>query len=374
MNHSFMKSKKIFNSEKMINSENFKPFRYGFIQNPCKIKLYSIEAIANEVNIKYPSRINAMAMDPSAITEHSGRIFMPGEIVFPVALFLNVRIFYIPDNLGRTIYTGERPALVKHAVALAQAVFGCNGSFEIHASGMEIPHLGLGSSGRLIAAVFNGINRLFSSPLPPHVILQYLAQNHGEEIEGESDYLMPVQCIGGAAAAGLYHADMLLIAGENTVIFQRQLEEGYYWVIGWPPNYVSPDAKTAMEKEIQKLELFAEIGCKNKEKIAWRILHELIPAAVQGNFRKVGEIIEWYRYDLGSIDACSFSWPSLREIADQVLKLRHNGDADIVTVSSVGPACCVLTKKPEKCLNFMQTIGLKTLSTRPASIGNRQLI
>ena len=354
------------NRSQRISSANFRPFPYGYVQNPCPIIFPSTRPIVSEVELTHPSRINAMAIDPSGITETSDRIFQPGEVVFPVGQLLKVKVHYLEDGLGKTTYTGKREALVRHAVGLARAAFDCQGSFEIKSEGLETPHVGLGSSGRLITAVFRAINQLFGNHMPKHLMLQYLAQNHGEEISGQAEMLMPVQCIGGSAAAGLYPADMLLITGKNTVIFQRLLPLGYTWILGWPENFVSPDAQTAMEREMESLEKFEEIGRKYKQKIAWRILHELLPAATQGDFLKVGDVIEWYRYDLGSIDACSFSWPSLRQIANEVLRLRHEGHADIVTISSVGPACCVLTRNPDICKQYMDQLGLMTMALPPA--------
>ena len=52
-------------------------------------------------------------------------------------------------------------------------------------------------------------------------LIKYLAQNHGEEIDGEDFYLNPVQCIGGSAAAGIYKAGLILLAGESSPITQR---------------------------------------------------------------------------------------------------------------------------------------------------------
>jgi predicted sugar kinase len=354
-----------------ITKANFNPFRIGFIANPWPLPDATYKLKYKNVDLDFPSRLNAMAIDPSLIAFNKNRQFAPGEIVFAVDLPLRVKAVYQEDGLGEIRTNHSRRSIARHSGLLMKAALGFSGSVDLDISGREYPHCGLGSSGRLASAVAAAINELFGRPLSSQNLVRYLAQNHGEEIKQSSDYLMPVQCIGGAAAAGFYSGGCLVIAGHSVVIAQAEIPEDYRFVIGWPRDFEPPDALEAMNDEINNLDYFIAVGKKNGGIIAYRILHELLPAIAEKDYHTVGEVIKWYRFQLGSIQACSFTYPRLPELAAAVIKLWHASLADVVSLSSVGPGFFALTKNPDLCVRHFETLDCYTMVCKASNHGYR---
>jgi predicted sugar kinase len=306
-----------------------------------------------------------MAMDPSGITTHANRQFSPGEVVFSINLPLKVKMTYTDDDKNDVTTTHKRKALIKHSVLLIQDVLKFHGSFSIDIEGEEYPHCGFGSSGRLMAAIGSAVNEIFGSPINDHILLKYLAQNHGEDINGDEEHLMPVQCIGGSAASGLYDGSFLLISGKSVVIMNQPLSDELDFVIGYPKDYIFRDAQQLMTLEMENLYKFENIGIDNGNAIAYRILHEMIPAIIEKRYNVVGDIIEWYRFELGSVEACSFVYKGLEDIGKELLLLRRNGIADIISLSSVGPSFFALTKRKDECISAFMNAGLETIVCKP---------
>lgn len=68
-----------------------------------------------------------------------------------------------------------------------------------------------------------------------------------------------------------------------------------------------------------------------------------------GNLREASKLIFDYRFDYGSIDNCSFVLPRLNEIASCVRVLFEDSLADVLALSSVGPAFFAITKHSDEC-------------------------
>jgi len=69
---------------------NFKPYPVGKIMNPLQKKYKDISPKYKKVTIKYPSRLEAMALDPAKITENKNMIYKAGQIDFNVKLFKKI--------------------------------------------------------------------------------------------------------------------------------------------------------------------------------------------------------------------------------------------------------------------------------------------
>jgi len=351
----------------LLSHKNFKPFPTGTVENPIEITTTD-KPLKKQVTIKYPSRLNAMAIDPSQIAVKSDkRKFMPGEVVFIVDLFATIKVLYLDNGLEKIETTHKRSSIIKHSAGIMKKALDFKGSLYIEVSGDEYKHTGLGSSGRIMAGVASAINELFQSPIKPDVLIKYLAQNHGEEIEGNINFLMPVQCIGGSASAGMFDGACKIITGESTVICSENITNDYYFVIGWPSDFTPPDAQKAMSAEFKNIEMFYRIGKTYGDKIAYRVLHEMLPAIRQNDFYTVGNIIEWYRFELGSIKACSFTYPNLEKIGRNLLILRRELLADIVSPTSVGPGFFALTKQPDLCKDYFENLQLTTITSKPCN-------
>lgn len=328
---------------------DFEPFRIGTIFNPLPKLHKRPNATRESVTILFPSRLNAMAIDPSKIANNDNLIYTPGEVVFSVKLYREVTVRIVQDSKDIVISSRtKRQPLVRHSYKLMRHVLGFTDTISIDVnSEVEIKHAGLGSSSALIAAVASAINELYGAPIHANHLAKYLAQNHGEEIENEQEYINPVQCIGGSAVSGLLSGAVFIIAGQASVIGSMEIADTYRAVIGIPEDYVPVDSKIALEKEIEFFPRFIETGRKYGQVIAYEMLHKCLPALQMNDLSPLGNLIFDYRFHMGSIENCSFLYTKLPTIANQLAHLKQSEATEVLAISSVGPAFFAITKNPD---------------------------
>lgn len=339
-------------------------FKVGTIFNKINGKYNVNNPLFNSIKIKFPSRLNAMAIDPSLILPNKDGIYTAGEVVFSIGLYKVVSIESRPGNLIEISDRSKRKSLILHAALLMKKALAFKGGLFIDVNNQdEIKHAGLGSSSGLIAGVACAINELYGSLISSQNLVKYLAQNHGEEIEDDNEHLCPVQCLGGAAAAGLFKAGMLVITGKNTVVATSIIPKKYKVVIGVPKDYIPLDSKKLFELEIKNIQNFINTGKKMNTKIAYNVLHKMLPAMISGDISSVGDVIYDYRFNMGSINNCSFTYPKLIKLAKNLSTLKKNKIAPILSLSSVGPGFFVITENVVACKNYFEKFGLYTVIT-----------
>jgi len=345
---------------------DFSPFRVGTVFNPFREKITGVKPKYKSVTISYPSRLNAMAIDPSKIASNENLVYTPGEIVFKVKIYKKVKVGINKFSSGIDFASSsKRLPLIHHAALLMKEALGLKEGLVIEVDNShEIRHAGLGSSSGLIASVACAINELYGNPISPSSMIQYLAQNHGEEIDGESHFISPVQCIGGSAAAGFFHGAFLILAGESRVIGSMNLDESYEVIIGIPKDFVELDSKALLEKEIASFDKFIKTGKKYGKTIAYRVLHQVFPAMIEGDLKTIGDLIFDYRYKMGSIENCSYAYPKLVSLTQKLAFLKTEGIADVLAISSVGPGIFAITKKIKDCKQAFEQQNLKIYLTK----------
>lgn len=340
---------------------DFKPFKIGKVYNPISVKKTNLKPAHRKISIKFPSRLNAMALDPSKITSNKNLVYTPGEVVFIINIYKYVSIKVTNKKNIEISKTSLRKSLIMHtAILMKKALKFKNGLYIDVKNEKELKHCGLGSSSNLIAAVAVAINELYGNPISPDILARYVAQNHGEELDDKKDYIMPVQCIGGSAIGGLYSGGIKVLAGETCLIKTMEIPSKYKVVIGVPEDFKSGDSKEMLELEIKNFSKFLTTGEKYKEKISYNILHKLLPAMTMGDIKTIGDVIFDYRFNMGSIRNCSFAYPKLIKITNQLVTLKEKGIADVLAISSVGPGIFAITKYPKICEKAFQKQKLKT--------------
>ncbi|MEK7095518.1 MAG: hypothetical protein AAB917_02555 [Patescibacteria group bacterium] len=353
--------------KKTENKTDFKPFLVGTVFNPMNVDRKKIRKEPYcEVVINYPSRVEAMAIDPSKIAANDNLRYTPGQIDFTVGLFKKVTVKVI-DGSGVVVSDGtKRPTLVRHAVELMRAAIGFEQGFYVDVEDkVNMRHCGLGSSSGLIAGVACAINEMFGRPINDSQMVKYLAQNHGEEIDEDENMINPVQCIGGSASCGTHAGCIKIIAGENVVVATAYVGEEYDVVIGVPKDFQHPDSKYLMDKEIENLPKFLECGRKYGPTIAYKLFHECMPALKEGDIKPLGDLIYEYRFNMGSIDNCSFVYPPINAISKRLAFLKLEGWVDVLALSSVGPGMFAVTRNTKKCVEAFEREGMNVLVTKP---------
>lgn len=326
---------------------DFEAFKVGTVFNGLERPLDNIQPVADSVTIAYPSRLEAMALDPSQIAANNNLIYPAGQIDFSVAL---TKLIQVERTARSDISVSERTArqpLVRHAASITRQALGVEDglSIDVDAS-LDLRHCGLGSSSSLVAGVAATINELYGKPIGPLELSRYVAQNHGEEIDGETDQLMPVQCIGGSAICGHFDGSLVVLAGQATPIFRMNLPETKQVVIGIPNDYTHPDSQTLMNAEVDNMAGFKNTGETHGPAIAYRLVHEVLPGLVAGRLKPCKDLIFDYRWDMGSIANCAFVYPPLTALAEDLRPLKDDPAIDILSLSSVGPGFFAVTEDP----------------------------
>lgn len=351
----------------MKQKTDFKPFKVGTVFNNVKGGPYKALVKRDSVKIRYPSRLNLMAIDPSKIASNKNLIYTPGEYILKVRIYRDVSVEVDKNTENITIsHSSKRKPLILHAALLMKKALGFRDGLTIHVDNTnELRHVGLGSSSALIASVACAINELYGKPIKAKDLVQYLAQNHGEEIDGNPDFISPVQCIGGSAAGGQYNGSLIILAGKSRVISTMNIPDGYKIVIGIPNDYVELDSKALLKREQLVFHKFINCGVKYGPEIAYRTLHSVLPAIVEGDIKTIGDLVFDYRFNMGSIDNCSYAYPPLVELASRLAFLKTKGFVDILSISSVGPAFLAVSKNIDKCKTVFEKENLEIFITYP---------
>lgn len=320
----------------------------------------------SKVIIKYPSRLEAMAIDPSKIVSNNNLRYTPGQIDFCVNICKTITIEKIKsDNTLELSINCNRPSLVKHSAEIMRKALKFKDALKIDVRDqLNLRHCGLGSSSSLIAGVACAINELYGKPISDRAMVKYLAQNHGEEIDGEDNFIVPVQCIGGSAACGTHEGGLIILAGESVVVKTMNIPKEYTVVIGIPSDFTYPDSKYLMDQEKKNLHMFLSCGKKYGPIIAYRLFHECFPDMDDHSLKQIGNLIYDYRFYMGSIKNCSFVYPPLIDLCNSLKYLKESSVAEILTISSVGPGVFVITKNPDICEKAFQARKMKTIRTK----------
>lgn len=348
--------------------ERFPIYKYDYIYNEYKGKVkegYHLKY--NKLELEYPCRLDAMAINPAAVCYNDDMIFTPGEVVISTNLYIKVKIKKI-EGFNTLIISDntKRKVLIKHAYHLMKSILKFDDSFEIEVRDEGIPkHCGFGSSSSTIAAVAATINEMYDCPISNQELIKYLASNHGEEVnDKDEENLKMVQCIGGGATNGLTKEGILIISGQATCIAKMNYEGEI--LIGIPKDFKIKDADYLMAEEEKNLWKFKETGDKYAKTIAYNLLHKALPDMVNNSIKELAEVVYEYRFNMGSNENCSFVYDGLVELGNNLRCLYENNDCEFLALSSVGPAFFVIVKNKEqkdKCKKKMEELSLNITET-----------
>jgi predicted sugar kinase len=321
---------------------------------------------SDEVKIKYPARLNAMAIDPGLITSNKNLVYTPGEVVISIDIMTSVHVKILKESSDVIVSQNtKRDSLVRHAAALMKKILRTKEGLWIEVNNeKEIKHAGLGSSSGIIAGVCTAINELYGQPIAHTNLIKFCAQNHGEEIDSDPGHLSPVQCIGGSAASMLTDEGVLLLAGESTVVGGMSLGDNYKVSIAIPNDYKPKDADELMKLEEENFDKFLQTGKKHSREIAYRILHNVLPTMKSSSIDELGNLVYDYRFFMGSIDNCSFVFDRMKDIKGELISKMIFKKGSILGLSSVGPAFFQISKNNADFDSLMESMNMKILKAK----------
>lgn len=352
--------------------DKFPKYRYDYIFNSYEGSVVKEPRIIKDgLIIKYPCRLDAMAINPAAVCYNDSMIFTPGEVVVSTKKYIVVTIKKVDNDDELLISkTTRRKVLVKRAFYLMKSAINFKDSFYIDVNDDGIPkHCGFGSSSSTIAAVASAINEMYGCPISNSDLIKYLASNHGEEVsDSDENYLKMVQCIGGGATNGLVNSGIIIISGKATTIAKMN----YYGriVIGVPKDFEVKDANFLMEEEEKNLYKFKKTGELYSEKIAYNLLHKALPGMVNGSLKELADVVFDYRFNMGSIENCSFVYPNMLKQSEKIRKLYENNKCEFLALSSVGPAFFAIVKDDKQLKNCSKTFENLNMNIMITDINN----
>lgn len=340
--------------------------RIGHPRHPIRIAGH-VAPRHRQVEIGCGQRLSCMSLDSAKIVPRDDGIYDAGEIVIAVDTGVTVKATLLDeaDRIEIVEHQASRALLLRHGIGLMRTALGVDDGLRVEVEvRRHLPHCGLGTSSLMVAVVAIATNELYGRPIPDDVLARYLAQNHGEEVAGDEERLLPVQCLGGSGVANLFDGALQVLAGETTIIATMRIPETYRAVIGVPADRHAPplDAAALMEAEAGQATGFAETGRHFAARVAYDLVHEGLPGMARGDLTGVGKIVFNHRFNWGSIRNCRFSHPRLLEIADGVRVLWEDGTAPILGLSSAGPAFYAVTERVDACVRAFERQDLETFT------------
>jgi len=163
----------------------------------------------------------------------------------------------------------------------------------------------------------------------------------------------------------------LVISGENQIVKTGEISKDYDVIIGYPKDLEIINPDILFDKEKDNFKKFKDCGMNYGQEIAYNVFHKILPAINEKNLSKIGEVIYDYRFNKGSIINCSFSYPKLVEVTNNLSFLKKESIAEVLSISSVGPLVFAITKNPEECISAFKKNGLNIIQTK---IENRKYL
>ncbi len=355
----------------MNSGNHLKIFSAGKIHNPVKGPIKRPSLKYRSIKVTVPARLNTMCFDLKTLTKPEKEfVYNAGELAFSVnaSTYSEVAVNHNSSEIEVTGNT-RRKSIVRHAAIIMKNVLNIDEGLVVEANNIhDFPHSGLGSSSSLITAVCIAINEMYGKPLDRRQLSLFISQNHGEEIDGDDQNLIHVQCNGGSPSVALYSGGMQIIVGESNVVLRNDIPNEYTFVFGIPKFYKKRDALELMSIETKQFDKMIESRDDFSKEIAWKVLHELIPSIMNNDMGMIGEVIKYYRFETGSLKIDSVTWSGLYELMEELIKMK-NEDSPIISVSSCGPAIYALTRDPKTIQGLFEKKGMDIFVSTPNNTG-----
>lgn len=288
--------------------------------------------------VEMPSRLHASVIDMNRFD-----VGRPGGggVGFAVALFCRSRAVVTGER--EVVASGNRPGIATHLGRLFQAATGVPLGVKIEINDHSRRHMGLGSSISTISAAAVSLNELFGRPFTQRDLRKLVAYNYCEEATGDTSSLVPGFETNVGAMAGI-HGGMVVATDGCELLCRMPFPEPMRALLVLPR--IGPEVASG-DQEVEALLTDARDGDRqDAPEKAYRILMDLLPAMFCGDLVALGEVV--YQLTLlGSKRAeCRLHGNHGEEIFRALHQLRDQG-AEIVSMSSVGPAVFALSRRPE---------------------------
>lgn len=288
--------------------------------------------------VELPCRLHASVLDMNCFD--LGR---PGGggIGFGINLTCSASIG-LTDS-GALEVEGNRPRVAEHFGELFRVLCGYRGGLAIRTLDHGRRHMGLGSSIATTSAVAIGLNEAFGRPLSLRDLRKLIANNYCEEAPGDAGKLVAGFETNVGAMVGI-HGGMVVASDTCELVYRVPLPDRMKALLVLPG--LSPNASSGKEEAEALLGKARARDLADREHKAYRVLMELLPAMIRGDFAGVGDVLYDLAFKGSKNEEIRLHGNRGEEILSTMELLKGQG-AEVVCMSSVGPAVFALSAKPK---------------------------
>ncbi len=328
---------KIRGSESDISVWNLKPFPVG---TAFWLPLKKTKTLISykKVSVKVPLRLSPMMLDLSRfvptgveVREHGA-----GEITIAINSYLSATIELRKGKKDKVSGT-KRKSVILHAIKLYKKSIKKEFSVIVNITfDDDLSHVGLGTTPALYTSVLYGINHLCGDYLTNRELSQLITYNYGEEVVDNDAMLVPGISTGGAFWSCL-NGGINVTSGDFANIFSAKLESDLDIIIGIPQLKKKQWADGGYE--IPVMDLLRKYERFDAGKACHWILMKLLPAILDNNIKKIGEIFWDTTFDIGNKAIVPILNHGTYTSFNLLMEL-YSYQVDGGFVSSAGPLIC----------------------------------
>lgn len=336
----------------------------NILWKPPEEVIRSIKKTYKKIKVKVPCRLNIAILDMSklCLSGQDPRC-EPGSVSMGCNLFSEAEV-ELTNQPNIVVEEGsERPLIVRHFALLMKKLTGYGGGFRIKTKGHGHSHIGLGSTASIIDAVAFAINETLGNPIDDRWLVKILAYNYGEEGRTPNK-LFPGQSTG-ASGWVAKKGGFIVVSSFAELVHRSDFPEGYVIVAGSPTKQGKGITKSEVENP--NLDMLRHYDRFMASRICYWTLMDLMPAAIQQDVKKMGDIIWDFMVTSGKGLQTIIPRKDLRPF-NVMVELRKVG-IEVVFLSSVGPAIIAVTKTPKKAEKIFNSYDFKIIKSDPNNKG-----
>lgn len=301
----------------------------------------------NEIIIQCPCRIDVGLIDFSALKFTDGENdYKAGEMSFAGNAYTKVKVNLTQEE---DRIESKRPLIVKHVLEMMRKVTNYKGGFNIETTTHPYRHVGFGSSAMMSESTATAVNILLGEPLTFWELRKLIAYNFVEESDSAKGWVFPGASTGGSFNTAKY-GGFVITSSECEMIFRTEIPEDVRFVVGIPRIHVAGPEESDTDVNCMNWERHNERI--NAAKSALWIITEIMPFAVQGDWKRVGDA--FYNYTLfgGKAMLMLYYQSALADILFEMKASHIEGG----WMTSAGPSLVAFTRTTDGTIKKAQDI------------------
>jgi predicted sugar kinase len=302
-----------------------------------------------EIILQCPCRIDVGLIDYSALKfTDADNDYKAGEMSFAGKAYTKVKVALIK---GKDRIKSERTLVIKHVLNLMRQATDYKGGFSVETAAHAYRHVGFGSSAMMSEATATAVNILLGNPLRFPELRKLIAYNFVEEADSATakGLVFPGASTGGSFNTAKY-GGFVITSSECEMIFRIEIPPEVRFVVGTPNVTVKGPEESDTDVNCMSWERHNERI--NAAKSCLWILTEVMPFAVQGDWKRVGEA--FYNYTLfgGKAMQMMYYQSALADVLFE-MKVKHIEGG---WMTSAGPSLVAFTRTTDGTVKKAQDI------------------